>query len=158
VFGYTNTTGANVTLGTGPHNFFSPGLADAGQPILFLPGQVPIATFETFAAGSHLSYTIGQQTALAMQNSPACPAALASGLKQLYVASPASDAVKQSIASLMANPRFGALISKFRAAGNVFTPFESSMLDALQFVIANAYSGHRDHPDRSIVIAEIGAS
>ncbi len=139
VFGYTNTTGANVTLGAGPHNFLSPGFADDGQPILFLPGRVPIATFQTFPVGGHLSYTIGQQVALATQSSPVCPAALATSVKQLFVATPAATAVRTSVAALLGNPRFVNLITSFQtAAGSQLTPFEASLFQVLQVIMANA--------------------
>jgi hypothetical protein len=139
VFGYSNTTGATITLGTGPHNFFSPGTADLGQPILFVPGQVPIATFQTFAAGSQLSLTIGQQAVTASSSSPACPADLAAALTQLYTETADSLAVRQSLANLIAHPRYAASVAALKAnAGSQLTPFELSLIDAAQLAIANA--------------------
>jgi hypothetical protein len=139
VFGYSNSTGATITLGAGPHNFFSPGQADLGQPILFLPGQVPIASFQTFAAGSQLSLTIGQQAVTASASSPACPAALGAALTQLFVETADSRAVRQSIAGILSHPRFAPWVAAVRAgAGPQVSPFQSSMLDALDLIVANA--------------------
>jgi hypothetical protein len=139
VFGYNNTTGATITLGAGPHNFFSPGAADLGQPILFVPGQVPIASFQTFAAGSQLSLTIGQQAVTASASSPACPAALGTALAQAYTETADSLAVRQALANLVASPRYASWIATLKAnAGPQLTPFQLSLIDAAQLVIANA--------------------
>jgi hypothetical protein len=139
VFGYTNTTGANVTLGAGAHNMFSPGNTDRGQPILFVPGTLPIATFQTFAPGTSLSYTIGQQSVVASANTPACPAALATALSQLFNEDANTQTIRQQAVAILANPKFGAWISatKTNLAAQL-TPFESSLLTAASLVSANA--------------------
>lgn len=139
VFGYVNTTGANVELGAGPHNFFSPGAADLGQPILFVPGAVPIATFQTFQTGSSLSYTIGQQSVTATSSSPACSAGLSSALSQLFVDNATTKAARQQVAELLANPQYANWISAAKSGlGPQLTPFQSSLLDAASLVAANA--------------------
>ena len=139
VYGYINTTGANVTLGAGPHNFFSPGPADLGQPILFVPGQVPIATFQLFQINSNLTYTIGQQSVVASANSPTCSAGLTTALLQLFADTSASAALRQQTAALIANPKYAAWIATTKSAmGPQLSPFQSSLLDAAALVAANA--------------------
>jgi hypothetical protein len=137
VFGYSNNTGANVTLGTGPHNFFSPGPADLGQPILFVPGQVPIATFQTFAASGHISLTVGQQSAIASSGSPACPASLGMALSQLFVPTSASKAVQQSVVGILSSPHFSAWMNTLLNNAPPLTSIQSAAADTARFVLAN---------------------
>lgn len=139
VFGYMNTTGATVTLGGGPHNMFSPGNADRGQPILFVPGAVPIAAFQTFAAGTSLAYTIGQQSVVASASTPACSAALTTALSQLFSEGADSQVIRNRAVAILANPKFGAWMTatKNNLAAQL-TPFESSLLDAASLVSGNA--------------------
>jgi hypothetical protein len=138
VFGYTNTTGANVTLGAGPHNFFAPGDVDRGQPILFVPGQVLIASLQPFPAGTSLSYTIGQSAVVASSSSPTCPADIGTALIQLFVETPSSASVRQQAAAMLAGPQYSSWISTAHSSfGPHLTPFESSLLDAAALVAAN---------------------
>jgi hypothetical protein len=139
VFGYTNTTGANVTLGAGPHNMFAPGNADRGQPLLFVPGAVPIATFQTFPVGSSLTYTIGQQAVMASSTATACPAALATALGQLFNEDANTRFVRAQSVSILANPKFASWISATRNnLAAQLTPFEAALLDAASLAAANA--------------------
>ncbi|HEX3761025.1 MAG TPA: hypothetical protein VHW23_20160 [Kofleriaceae bacterium] len=138
VFGYRNTASATVTLGAGPRNFLS-STTDAGQPILFVPGEVPIATVQTFPAGSQLSWTIGQQSVVASAASNACPAALGAAVSTLFVETPDTRALRQSFVSMLANPRFATLLHAIKnSAGPQLTPFVASLFDSLDLVIANA--------------------
>ena len=139
VFGYTNTTGANVKVGVGPNNRFSPGDEDRGQPLLFVPGQVPVATFQTFAPGSQLSYKIGSQTVVASGASPACSAALTGTLKQLFVENATTAAARAQLVAIISDPRFPNWINTAKSSfGPQLTPFQSAMLDAGLLVAANA--------------------
>ena len=138
VFGYVNTTGSNVTLGAGPNNLFSPGPADLGQPILFVPGQVPIATFQTFPSGNSLTYTIGQQSVVASASSPICSSDLAAALATLYVPTTASADIQQQLSAIIGNPNFAAMIAIQRTQGPTLTPYQSALLDAADLIAANA--------------------
>jgi hypothetical protein len=138
VFGYRNTTSATVTLGAGPRNFLS-STTDTGQPILFVPGDVPIATVQMFPAGSQLSWTIGQQSAVASAASNACPAALGAAVSTLFTETPDTRAVRQSFVNMLSNPRFTVLVHAIRAsAGPQLTPFVASLFDSLDLITANA--------------------
>jgi hypothetical protein len=138
VFGYRNTASATVTLGAGPRNFLS-STTDAGQPILFVPGEVPIATVQTFSAGSQLSWTIGQQSVVASATSNACPAALGAAVSTLFMETPDTRAVRQSFVTMLSNPRFAALVRAIKAsAGPQLTPFAASLFDSLDLITANA--------------------
>jgi hypothetical protein len=136
VFGYVNTTGSNVTLGVGPHNLVTPGPADQGQPILFVPGTVPIAALSLFAPGGHTSLTLGQQSVIASTSSPACPTGLVAGLQTMVLPSSDSQALVQSSMAVLANPNASTFFNGLR---NEFalTPFQSSLFDAVQLAIQN---------------------
>jgi hypothetical protein len=138
LFGYTNSTGASVTLGVGPHNFVSPAPTDRQQPILFLPGPNPVATFVAFAPGTHVTLTIGQQAAIASSSSPSCPASLAAGLESLSTPTPTSQALFQSMMGILSNPHMPQLIADIKTAfGGQFSPFQTSLLNAVTLIINN---------------------
>jgi len=138
VFGYTNTTGANVTLGAGSHNLFAPGDVDRGQPILFVPGQVPIANIQTFSPSSQLTWTVGSQSATASSTSPTCSAELNSALQKLYLSNSNSVAIRNSVVGIFSNPNFGKYFDAIKTLyGPQLTPFQSAAIDAIKLVIAN---------------------
>jgi len=138
VFGYSNAVGGAVTLGVGPRNSFSGGQSDLGQPILFVPGQVPTATFQTFPTGAQLTWTLGQHSAVASASSPACSTPLATALVQLFTPTNDSRAVQQLTQNLLSNPRFPAYMAAVRARFTSLSPFQSALLDAMDLLIANA--------------------
>jgi len=139
VFGYTNAVGGTVTLGVGARNQFSGGQSDLGQPILFVPGQVPIASFQRFPVNGQLTWTLGLQSAKASGTSPLCAGPLGSTLTQLYTSTSDSKAVLQLIQNLLSNPRFPNYLSTLRTRlGTAITPFQSALLDAMDVLVANA--------------------
>jgi hypothetical protein len=138
VFGYSNTTGNSVTLGAGSHNSMSANGPDAGQPILFVPGTVPIATFQTFSTGGQQSWTLGSHTVVAAASSPACSAELKTALVQLFQNDADARSVRAQVTAILANPHFAAYVAAIKTyAGPQLTPFQSSSIDALNLVIAN---------------------
>jgi hypothetical protein len=137
VFGYTSTATSNVVLGTGPHNFVSPGPADANQPILFVPGSVPIATFQVFPVGQHVTFTLGQQSARATIASAACPTAFGNALVQVFGQTNDSVAVLQSLGTILSNPNFPTFINSIATAGAPLTSAQSAALNAIDTVLAN---------------------
>jgi hypothetical protein len=138
VFGYVNATGANITLGVGPHNLVTPAPADRGQPILFVPGTVPVAAIIPFAAGTHVSFTLGQQSVIASSSTAACPAELATGLKQLTSPTSDSQTLVTSTMALLANPNALQLLTAIRSeVGPLITPFQSSLFDMIGLAVNN---------------------
>jgi hypothetical protein len=137
IFGYVNATGSNITLGVGPHNLVMPSPADRGQPILFVPGTVPVAALIPFASGTHVSLTLGQQSVIASSSSPACSAALTAGIAQLT--GPGDPpALAASIVGLLSNPNTPALLGAVRnQLGAQLTPFQSSLFDAGGILLNN---------------------
>ena len=137
LFGYRNTTSSSVKLGAGARNFFS-SATDVGQPILFVPGDVHIASIQTFPADGQLSWTIGQQSVVASSSSNRCPAELGNAVSVLFVETPDSKAVRQSVVDVLSNPRFATWVHTARAAaGPQLTPFHASLFDSLDLVLAN---------------------
>jgi hypothetical protein len=137
LFGYKNASTTNVELGVGPHNFIAPAPADQQQPILFLPGTHPVATFLPFPTSGHVTFTLGQQSARASASAPACPAPLAAGLQALAVPTSSSQALSQAMLALMGNPHMKQLLTDLQSNyGPQLSPFQSSILGAA-ILIAN---------------------
>src|SRR5690606_4403255 len=114
-----------------------------GQPILFMPGEVPIATFQYFPAGEQVSWIIGNESAVATASSPACSAGLNDALTQLYAENTAAGELINRTIDLLSDPRMAELSSKLRdLAGASITPFESELLNAYDLVIANVHLGN----------------
>jgi len=111
----------------------------SGTAYLFVPGQVPIATFQLFQINSNLTYTIGQQSVVASANSTYLLSRADHGLLQLFADTSASAALRQQTAALIANPKYAAWIATTKSAmGPQLSPFQSSLLDAAALVAANA--------------------
>ena len=70
-FGYRATTDTGLTYG--PSNRFSPGNYGRGQPEHFAAGEYHLVTVAVFSPPS-LTWTLGNQTAQATPDGPACPA------------------------------------------------------------------------------------
>ncbi len=138
VLGYKNTSGAAVTLGVGAHNAVSPGAADRQQPIQFSTGTAPITAFISFPTGSHLAWTLGNQSALATSSSPVCPAGLTTGLLALSTPTAASQAVEASLVTVLQNPNTPALLANLQGQlGSKITPFETALFAAANLAVNN---------------------
>jgi O-glycosyl hydrolase len=77
-FGYTNDTGEAAEIPLGENNYLTPDPQDPNQqpPTRFRPNgslDYPLVVFGVEFDGSDLTWTINGQTAVANQNSPACP-------------------------------------------------------------------------------------
>jgi hypothetical protein len=139
VFGYRNETGGALTLGAGPQNEMSLDGPDRGQPILFVPGDVPVATFQAFPATEELTWTLRGGMAVASASSPPCAPALTDALLQLYGENPDAAVLVEGVVDILQDPRFSTLMSALREeeAGHL-NPFESSLMDAMDIIVANA--------------------
>lgn len=71
VFGYSNTTGAVVSLPVGATNGFSSAPDDRGQPTVFATGQHDHVVLATFAKGN-LSWNLDGNSAKATNGSTKC--------------------------------------------------------------------------------------
>jgi hypothetical protein len=70
-FGYNNANNYYIPVPVGSDNAFSPGPADRGQPVSFLPFQRPRRVAVTWD-GSPLTWRLGSLTQTASSASPAC--------------------------------------------------------------------------------------